>query len=105
MPSWVQDPKTGKLIPKAEYHREQSLRMVMADIEPFVSPVDGSVIGSRSKLREHNKRHGVTDMRDYGDGYFERKAHERDNELHASTARQRRERCEAISESIDKLSR
>lgn len=29
------------------------------DIKEFVSPIDGTVIGSRSALREHEKRHGV----------------------------------------------
>jgi len=32
---------------------------IIRDVEPFRSPVDRSVIGSRSQLREHNKRHGV----------------------------------------------
>jgi len=31
----------------------------MSDIEPFVSPLDGKVIGSRSALREHERRHNV----------------------------------------------
>jgi hypothetical protein len=29
------------------------------DIDSFVSPIDGTVIGSRSQLREHCKRHDV----------------------------------------------
>ena len=29
------------------------------DIEPFRSPVDGSLITGRAALREHNKRNGV----------------------------------------------
>ena len=31
----------------------------MADIEEFVSPIDKTVIGSRSKLREYERQHGV----------------------------------------------
>lgn len=31
----------------------------MPDIAPFVSPLDHSVISSRSGLRDHEKRHGV----------------------------------------------
>lgn len=44
--------------------------MVMADIDRayggdgFVSPCDRTLISSRSKLREHNNKHGV---RQYGD--------------------------------------
>ncbi len=32
---------------------------IMRDVEPFRSPVDRSMITSRSELREHNKRNGV----------------------------------------------
>ena len=32
---------------------------VIGDISEFVSPLDMSVISSRSSLREHEKRHGV----------------------------------------------
>lgn len=31
----------------------------MPDIQPFVSPLDYSVISSRSALREHERKHGV----------------------------------------------
>lgn len=33
--------------------------MVMTDIQAFRSPIDGSEISSRSKLRAHEQRHGV----------------------------------------------
>jgi hypothetical protein len=103
MPSWVQDPNTGKLIPKDEYvPKGASRHEIMVDIEPFVSPVDGSFISSRSQLREHNKRHGVTNIRDYGDGYFERKAHERNEVLQGKTPQSRKERIEALREAIAK---
>ena len=38
---------------------------LITDIPPeqaFVSPVDGSLITSRTELREHNARNGVTDV-------------------------------------------
>lgn len=34
--------------------------MIQGDIEPFVSIIDGSVVSTRSELRDHNKRHNVT---------------------------------------------
>ena len=47
----------GRLIPRdaatARHH------MVQGDLEPFVSHVDGSIIGSQADLRDHNKRLGV----------------------------------------------
>jgi len=35
---------------------------IMRDLQPFRSPVDRSIIGSRSDLREHNKRNGVVQV-------------------------------------------
>jgi hypothetical protein len=32
---------------------------VIADVKPFVSPIDGTVLTSRSEIREHEKRHQV----------------------------------------------
>ena len=43
---------------KNKRRRGKSLQ-VMSDIEEFVSPVDKSVIGSRSGLRNHERRHGI----------------------------------------------
>lgn len=39
--------------------------MVLPDIQPFVSTVDGSVVLGRASLREHNRRHNVTNVADY----------------------------------------
>lgn len=97
MPTWVQDPETGKLIPKAEYQRrERPAPLVIPDVQPFVSPVDGQPIYSRRQLRDHNARHGVTNVRDYGDTFFERKAQERSAELRCESRRAKRDRIEAI---------
>lgn len=38
---------------------ERAFPAIIGDIEPFVSTVDGSVIGSRRDLREHNARNNV----------------------------------------------
>lgn len=35
---------------------------VMPDIEPYVSMIDGSIINSRSKHREHLKQHGCIEI-------------------------------------------
>lgn len=32
---------------------------VMGDIQEFVSPIDKTVIGSRSKIKEHERKHNV----------------------------------------------
>jgi hypothetical protein len=42
--------------------------MVMNDITPFVSPIDGKEITSRSKLKAHELRHGVKQCGDFKKG-------------------------------------
>ena len=69
---YVQHPVSGKLIPAAEvdWGRGGSPEgYILPDIEPFVSPVDGSVVGSRTALREHNRRNDVVNVREF-DGAF-----------------------------------
>jgi hypothetical protein len=52
--------RDGQLVPKEEARRPVSVApMVMGDIKPFVSPIDRSVISSRSELRAHEQKHGV----------------------------------------------
>lgn len=60
--------RDGKVVDKAtaapnpmELRRPVNL---MKDLDPFVSMVDGSVIGSRMDRRAHNRRHGVIDVGD-----------------------------------------
>lgn len=58
---YIQDPKTGKLIPAALYRRHDRIHYIQGEIEPFRSHVDGTMITSRRELREHNERNGVVD--------------------------------------------
>ena len=51
----------GKLVPKVR-RRGIGLQLIPDIAESFRSPVDGSVISSRSPLREHNRRNGVADV-------------------------------------------
>lgn len=57
--SYVQDPVTLELVPKDEYVRREDINapMVMGDIQPYKSMIDGSMITSRSVHREHLKQH------------------------------------------------
>jgi len=41
---------------------------LMQDITPFVSPIDGTEITSRSKLKAHEQRHGVRQCGDFRKG-------------------------------------
>jgi hypothetical protein len=61
---------------------------IHGDIDPFVSPVDGSVISDRRQLEEHNKRHGVVNASEFSDEYYAKKAEERARYMRGETSRQ-----------------
>ncbi len=77
---FIQDPKTNQLVPAEEYYApRQQTHAVHDDLQPFISPVDGSVIGSQRQLRSHNDRHGVVSQAEYGGTHNEdamRKRHD-----------------------------
>ena len=52
---YIQDPKTGKLIPASEYYADsrKTSWQVMPDIQPYISQIDGHVVQSRSDHRAH----------------------------------------------------
>lgn len=92
--TWVQDPETGKLVPKEKYRRRgPDAPYIQGDIEGVVSPIDGTLLDDRAKLRRHNARHGVTDSRDYSNEYLKEKRESR----HRQQAREGRvDRIETI---------
>jgi hypothetical protein len=68
----------------------------MPDIEPFISPIDGSVITGRRALEEHNKRHNVTNVADFKDEW-ERKGKERKKLFSPGSGYDRQKRREALA--------
>lgn len=105
--SWVQDPVTGKLIPKELYVRRSNdtAPAVLDDIQPFVSPITKRVVSSRSGLRQHNREHGVTDSRDYSADYLQRRSDARVARMQGRTPEARQERRELIMRELDKHGR
>lgn len=84
MARWRQDSKTGKLILIEEWNegihgRNGTSAAVHGDIEPFISPVDGSLISDRKQLRDHNKRNNVTHADDFSPEYYNREKQKRDD--------------------------
>ena len=61
--------------------------------DPYVSPIDGTVIKSRGGLAEHNKRHGVTNDLDHL-----REQSQRKPEL------SKQERKDAIADAMERVS-
>jgi hypothetical protein len=78
MPSWIQHPITGKLIPRDEYVRPKQIgHAIHGDIESFVSPIDGTVISDRKQYDEHCRKHNVVNAAEFTPEYYQRKAKER----------------------------
>ena len=61
---YIQHPETLELIPAEDYipPTDVDAPMVMPDIQPYKSMVDGSYITSRSQHRSHLKQHGVIEV-------------------------------------------
>ena len=84
MARWVQvwNEELGKseFIPRDEAAARSDLSRIAihGDITPFVSPVDGSVISDRKQLREHNKRHNVVNLDEFGTDHWDNKRKERE---------------------------
>jgi len=57
---WVQ--VAGQLVPAGESPPDPAAPLVMPDIQPYRSMVDGSLITSRSRHREHLRAHGVVEV-------------------------------------------
>ena len=95
--SYVQDPETGKLVPRGTYQREDTnAPAVHGDIEDFVSPITREVITDRAQLRRHNEQHGVTNKADYSDAFMAKRVKARENERLGHTAQAKQERVNTI---------
>lgn len=103
------DPETKKLMPVRDWldkygpdeTRGPSIQ-IMKDIDPFVSPIDKTVISSRPHLEAHNRKHGVTNIADYGDSHFKNKSVEMRNQTLGRTQTDRQNRREVIATELHK---
>ncbi len=71
---------------------------IIPDIEPFVSPISGDIITTRSQLRQHNKDNGVTNSEDYSDKYFKDKQAEMGEKLNGATSADKADRIAILRE-------
>ena len=89
---YVQDPVTLELVPAHQYRAPgKPVHEIQGDIEPFISPIDKSIISSRAQLREHNRRHNVTNAADYSPEFIAQRRRQREAFFQPS-----RERKQAI---------
>ena len=107
MPRWRQDAETGKLVPIDESARRvDGTAFIQGDIEPFVSPLDGSVISDRKQMREHMQRHGVVHASEFSPDFYAEKRRERERLYTGEhTREQSQRRKEEIHRIIDHLER
>ena len=79
--------------------------MILGDIEPFISPVDGSIISSRSVLREHMRQHGLAHTEDYNSpgGYWDKSRQARADYLAGKSNPDARRRKQQMSDAFEHL--
>lgn len=98
--TWVQT-KDGLV----EVFRGQSASVapsIRMGIEPFQSPIDGSVISTRAQLAAHNTRHGVTN--DLDSLREKTKLHLANQQSHGTSAGDKKERINTLIEAYDRAS-
>ena len=75
------------------------MHAIHGDIEPFVSTIDGSIIDSRKKLREHNARFGVVSQAEFGtEG---NRARQQREDYYAGRPHDTERRKDAIKHAVD----
>ena len=93
--TYRQDRETGKLIEVRKVVGQG--HFIRGVFQPYVSPIDGTVIKSRGGLAEHNKRHGVSNDLDH----LREQAQKSNEKTPVGTVRERKL---AIKDAIDRVS-
>ena len=108
MTTFKRDLSTGEFLPLAEWEeiygkeaRRSTVKGLGSDIEAFVSPIDGQIVSGRAALREHNKKHGVTNIKDYDAGHFEKRGKEMNAEALGTTPQAKLERKQLIDQTLN----
>ncbi len=73
---WSEEAGRHVLVPLDEAARRS--HFIQGDMEPFVSPIDGTVISDRKQYRDHMKKHNVVPAEEFSPEYYARKAEERE---------------------------
>ena len=73
---------------------------VHGDIEPFRSPLDGSVVSDRGQLRRHMAKHGVVPAADYSTEYYQKKESDRKLAMQGGGERESRDRKQKLYDNL-----
>ena len=65
---YIQNRETMELVEVPQDYKPppRKFPMLKFEQEPFLSPIDGSIISNARQLRAHNKEHDVIDAREWG---------------------------------------
>lgn len=110
MPRWRQvfDKETQKseFIPIDDAARREAGIAIQGDIQPFRSPIDGTIISDRKQYREHMRKHNVVPAQEFSPEFYKAKAEERARELNGQYSREEKlERKREIYEIAQHLER
>jgi hypothetical protein len=100
------DPTTKQMMeiaPDAPSDRERGV-LVVGDMEPFVSPIDGQVISGRARYRSYCKEKNLTNSADYTNEW-KKKADERAKFYTGDKSYDRTRRLEHLKQAYDKYRR
>jgi len=75
----IKNPTTNKfeMVPVDAAARAEASVTVRGDIEPFVSPIDGTVVSGRRQYDEHCRKHNVVSAQEFTPEFYAGKAKER----------------------------
>ena len=102
--TYVFDPTKGKMVEKGTETAVvvNGSPLIIPPLKPFVSPITGEEITSREQLRRHNRDHGVTNIQDYSDEWFEKRQEENYRKSIGDTPADRAERIEIIKQALNR---
>ena len=98
---------TSTFVPIDDSARQSDMSAVVrGDIQPFLSPIDGSIISGTKQMRDHYKHHDVVPTAEFSPEFLEKKRKEREKlyKCERTTKEIWQARAE-INETINRLER
>ena len=109
MPRWkqiVDDDGKSQFIAMDDAARANDGVAIHSQFEPFVSPIDHTIISDRKQYREHMRKHNVVPAQEFSPEFYKAKAEERARELNGQYSREEKlERKREIYEIAQHLER
>lgn len=81
--------------------RAKNSTNIIRAMDEFISPIDQTIISDRRQLREHNKKHGVTNSQDYSAGFLQKKQKARTAMLQGEGRAAQEDRVQDLKRAIE----